>query len=642
MLLVTATLVCLTGLTRNSSRAQADPVADISPAAGVDITQFPLVTIRDRCSVDPTRSPMWTAVEDNRPKKLVANRVDRMRPHSQSAILIDLFDHRENLLEPIRAGIDVLYQLYERRSLLIELDELALYLPGATADELDPVTTWTGDAGVLRNDLQATITSERGYKSLDRTALNTLLWQLLNAFPRGVEPLRRQIVLFSDGTDSVGNTTVDNVIQAAQAQNIRIHTIYIDTGYVNKPQLKRLATETGGQFLELRDQLNEQGAWETFWLRLIEEVTYCNITYRSSNIQPRQLLVQAVLSNTVQFSQAYTFPQLALTPPQIQIDTPRAGTTLPLSTTDGMTIAPSALKLALAWEFAPHLPRAIQQIRYEVRGADIQITATVSPPPMAQSGLQLTVPQQVYLPGPYIVAVQVVDELGLIGEAQVPFAFSPLPTPTPTATPTVMTPPPTPTALPTATPLWYVRPVNWARTDLPYRLLLLSITPLVGLLAFGLFRSWQQLRARPDPFLLGREKEKDEPIQAILYRVDGEADHPLRQVVKLNTKNSESVLLPKALYTTLHEAKPKPGKRPQNRENFHAQIARNGAAYYLQLLDGSRPIRYKRQGNEGYIDASLKLEHNDILILGESQYTFYLLTDLSMVPTPVLQTIRTG
>ncbi|MEZ4868501.1 MAG: hypothetical protein R3C14_44640 [Caldilineaceae bacterium] len=608
------------------------------------VDQYPLITIRDRCPTavaadDPAR--VWMVAEDDIVQEVLTSTRQLVRPQSQNAILIDLFDHKEAVLGPIDGGLTRLYQLYATSVFTVATDALALYLPGPNGTTLDTVTPWTGDAGLILNATRK-LSPDRPYSTLDHTALATLLQGIVQdmlALPLGAaQTVRQNIVVFSDGTDVVNGAAFDELIRTAQTHQIRIYTVFIETGYANRANLNRLATATGGQSV----QLDEQMAWDTLWRALIDPVSICEVTYRSNRTQPKQLAVWEVVGGTVQFTRTYTFPPLKPSPPAVQIDTPRVGSEVVLPA-DGAAAVDATLPLLVTWNFASYPPRKIQRIVYALQGPTSQPIAEVAPPTGLEQAVQIAIPLQALTPGPYAVQVQVEDELGLMGEANAPFALA-LPTATPTATPTTTplptaTAPPKATPLPTATPYWHVPPVRWSIVDFPYRLLLVLTAPLWGGLIWGFYRLWR--RRRTDSWDgTTTSLRRGDAVNAILYRVDGEPEQPLKQVVKLSNRSNDVLKLPNALYTSQGVTKSAPGAKQESIAQFQAEIQVIDARYRLKVGENSKPIRYKRQGREDPIADELQLAHNDTLVFGQNQYVFYILKDLATLPSAVTQSLR--
>lgn len=598
------------------------------------LTNFPEITIRERCDgmSAATGETTLMVAEDGIIRGITNQTHQLIRPETQTAIFIDLFDNKGAVIGPLGNGLEELYRLYESNIFTVTMDQLAVFIP-ATEDTLDTVTDWTGDAGKVVKDVRE-ITTARPFSALNRTALTTLLRTTLTHFSPSAVDMRQTLLVFSDGSDVISSAALDDLIREAQTRRIQIHTFFVDTGYNGAANLLRLSHETGGNYQIFTNPL----AWQALWRPLVTSYPVCTITYRTSKVQPQELTLWEVISGTVHFTQTYSLPTITITAPIVTIKAPPMGATLLLTPTSvaGHTYS-QTVNLAVAWDFASQAPRNIQHIMYAIQGPTPQSPMTVDSPPLPLQALTIPIPVADLWPGAYSVKVQIVDELGLQGEANVPFALLLPPTPTATPTPTALataTPGPTVSLTPTFTPTiaWYVEPIEWTKTDFPYRVLLIFALPLLGLLSYGaynfrrqimLLRDWQMPLA---PSVAGRK------VKAILYRVDSHPDLALQQVVKLSDQSDEITRLPEHLYTYRGEKPSSVESKEDSISAFHAQIVLNDYRYQLLLEADSKPIKYKRRNTEVLIENELLLENNDILVLGPVQYAFYLVSETFVPP----------
>jgi hypothetical protein len=499
----------------------------------------------------------------------------------------------------------------------ISLDELAVFIPGATNATLDTVVDWTGNAGVVVNDVRA-ISTARAFAGRPHTPLIALLQTTIRQLPPPTGMVRQRLVVFSDGTDIERSAdALAALIAEAKQRQVAIDAIFIDTGYRDYETLQALEA-TGGRFLLLPE---EEAQWAAFWRPLVSAYDLCEITYRSTQQQPLTLTIQALVSDTLYFSQSYSFPTIQLPPPAVTITAP-AGEQIVLSPTARMT-EPQSLNLVVEWDFPIYSLRNVKQVIYDIKGpTNIPRTELLAPLPGKRT-LIIPLPLTGLAPGGYLIQVEVIDELGLRGVAHAPFALLLPLTPTATPSPVVTPPTATPTLTPTATPLWYEKPVIWSQGDYPYRMLLLLMGPLLGVLVYGLYTLWRQ-RGEGD-ILLPPESVTGARVNAILYRIDAEPDQPLKQVVKLSDKNSDTFQIPTGLYTYRGEVRAAAETNKEPLALYHAEIKLYDARYRLQLTKDSKPIKYKRRREEKTVESAIFLEPNDTLIFGSTQYIFYFL-----------------
>ena len=644
--------------------------------------KFPEITVRVGCDFPDAVAPeTFSLSEDGVPQSLVAATSLTVRPRTQTAIFIDLFAGQKGKAEEVSLALRTLHALYQTNLFTIATDQLAVYAPvnghtptttaaptaaltvtHAPTTTLDVVVDWTGDAGLVVNSV-VTITAgtqERPFAALEKTALMRLLLETLNRF----EPhsLRRQnLLLFSDGTDAISKELLPEVVALAKSRQITIHTFYLQTGYNGSANLEDLARQTGGQFMPLSKALAwDKAAWDAFWSQLIAPRRLCDLTYRTSQTQPHWLLVRSVITTTPALQPiALTVPTVTVNPPVVRILSPQINQqlTAPVAL-DGSVMAAVSLPLAVAWEFTEAPSRTIKTVTYEINGLTAVTPRTLPAPTGAPTLLQESVPLTPVLAGAYVVHVKVVDELGLVGEANVPFTvrvLPPPPLPTPTSTPTV-TPTPTrlptwtPTPMPTATLRWEQKAVattvaavegggtatrNWFDADRPYRALLVGSTLFfVGLLA-GLWYWWQKRLAKLQVAPIAM-KEPPSKVYAILYRLRTEPGLLLQQVVKLEDKD---VRLPQKLYTRLGQSEQTGQSADDSLSVFQWQITYHDKHYTLEPGDPNkkkRNVMVRRGNDHSEVAKRFNLQNNDEIRLGQTWYAFYEL-QTSSVPEPEAQ-----
>lgn len=109
--------------------------------------------------------------------------------------------------------------------------------------EVNATLRWTADAATISAPVQ-TLKAEGGI------ALHRALFAAVEELSRQPAPCRRYIVLFTDGKDSVGGVSLDDVMLQCRAKDITIFAIGLQTAELEPKVLNRITADTGGQYLE--------------------------------------------------------------------------------------------------------------------------------------------------------------------------------------------------------------------------------------------------------------------------------------------------------------------------------------------------------------------------------------------------------
>ncbi|MGI5819162.1 MAG: vWA domain-containing protein [Armatimonadota bacterium] len=117
-------------------------------------------------------------------------------------------------------------------------------------EDVEVTQGFTADADLLHDAVNA-IESGSGTSAWDGTIVGAQIVSALNA------PGRSAVVLMSDGRDSRSEASLDEAIAEAQARRIPVYAIGFQTEGQANLDMRRLSTETGGQFFEAatREQL---------------------------------------------------------------------------------------------------------------------------------------------------------------------------------------------------------------------------------------------------------------------------------------------------------------------------------------------------------------------------------------------------
>jgi len=633
------------------------------------LAQFPAITVRVGCDFPATdvSLPRFALLEDGIEQQILETTRTFVRPQTETAIFIDLFDGQTAVVGQVGDALEKLYNLYLSNTFTVTADRLAVYAPANGSSEsnatpsdsttvasanLDVVVDWTGNAGVVVNNVRA-IQSDRPFAKLDKTALMRMLLETLTHFD--TNPIARRIlVVFSDGSDVVSGQLLDQVVAAANAGEITIHTFLLNTGFNGRTNLMQLADETDGQFEVLAEALAEPDEWwKEFWGRFVVPKAICDFTYRTGKQQPQTLLVRPLVTSTVVAAQPFTLalPAIAVNPPVLRVQSPKVSQQiiLPPSVEYSATVA-VPIELAIAWDFAPAAPRLIKEITYEIKGLVAVAKTKLDPPPPPNQSITFSIPLTSMVAGSYAVNVTIVDELGVVSQESVPFTLfqpvptsTPIPTQTPTVTPTLTRPPTrTSTPMPTATLIWHQKAVatagvaaressaattRWFRTDFPYRALLVGSTLFFVGLVLLLRYLWQKRvpPVEPSPSSLAETPK----VYAILYRLRSDPGLALQQVVKLYDREAT---WPEEFYT--HGTEIRSGERAKN-DSFGLRIFRRDKRYLLNCLPNKKAVTVRRgkeritvEGNLP-LQSNLPLQNNDEIQLGQTSYAFY-----ELLPAP--------
>lgn len=119
--------------------------------------------------------------------------------------------------------------------------DVKLILFGSTVDQSRP---WTRDLKGVGRELEAV--SPAGKTALFRAIMTGA------AGLRGL-PGRKRLVLFTDGRDTVGGVTHDEVVRACQAADVAVSAIGLQTMELDTATLRSVAESTGGNYAQAAD-----------------------------------------------------------------------------------------------------------------------------------------------------------------------------------------------------------------------------------------------------------------------------------------------------------------------------------------------------------------------------------------------------
>lgn len=397
--------------------------------------------------------------------------------------------------EEYRLAVETLVD--NRNILSSETDWTAAYTTGSAADRFRPISTWTQDHGVLRNELLQYVPDQ----DTPRTSLFELVAYVLDRFEDdSAVPtnLMKTIVLFSDGFDATSDLDINDGIRRAQEMKIRIDTVMLGAeSPQRRDNLERIAKLTGGTYTLLTDPVNDL---DGVWNGLERQRRQLALTYRLAKAQPRELEVRAQLPGRSPIIEVIPYPLVPIKPVGIQVSQPASELNITRTRLDPaaplIEVEPNFLAIQLDFAWPDGRPRTFQRIEYSINDdTNVQETEPFG---------EFAFPIGNLTSGRYTLRVRAIDEFGLTSEpAPVSLAIQVIePTPAPTATAmATSTPMPTPTPSPTtviipALPQAAGAPALESEPEAPPQrnTLLLLFLILLLLMLFLLYRRWHRRR----------------------------------------------------------------------------------------------------------------------------------------------------
>ncbi|MCB9137918.1 MAG: FHA domain-containing protein [Caldilineaceae bacterium] len=413
---------------------------------GVDVSGFPQI------SVTVYGENLPSSLE-SLPVKLLEDRVEQAVENSatidvgiQTAILLD---SSRNIADPGLTGEPRFVEIANAVDSFVQLgvlsaqtDWLAAFAAGDDADGFQVLAEWNQDHQAIANTL-------RLYQPAEDAPVKTPLFTLIKATLDQIEAspapdnLRRAIVVFSDGYDSLSAVQIDDIVNRSNRAGVAIHTVMIGPeDEARRQNLQRIADNTGGTY-RVYDDLD---VMQRLWRELGRERTQTRFEYRLTKSDPAELAIEVTLPNGQTVRDAVEYPIIPIQPVEMTIVRPEAGQVVvrtaaaPDTPLEEMEPLELPIQLEFAWPDGGR--RSFKRIEYEIDGITQVQTQEVF-------GNYLF-PIRRLNPGNYTLRVSGIDELGLETSAA-PVSFrveTVVPTPVPTATPT---PEPTPTEAVTPT-----------------------------------------------------------------------------------------------------------------------------------------------------------------------------------------------
>jgi len=557
---------------------------------------------------DNRANQQFTLYENGRKVTLLASvEPAPFYPETQIIFLFDLVEGSERLLPELADLLNRFLVAYSKSDHSVTTNQFAAYMPAEDGNTLVEVSDFSQQVitlidGVNRAQLQAPAA----------TALAALLKNGADEFYQR-KPIRRTIVLFSDGLDTKTQNELPTVLADLRNQQIVVYPIFIPTTEKGAPEnLQQIASMTGGE----RYEISQQEAVNALLLTLVKPAYRCTLRYRTTSLQPIHLAVQEMISGTIVTTTTMDVPAIKASPPTVTIETTQFLTDIVQSPEQD----PVPLLIKIRWNFPNYEARQVKAIAYTLSNASrLPVMATrIITQNVSADQFQLLVPAA----GRYNLEVAVEDEFHLRGRDNVPFAivpptFTPTPTPLPTATVT-------PIPVPTLSTLQAIDAGIAAQVQLSSLVFSASTLFLLAVLIplfVWLVRALTKLRERgthPAPTTAAKE------VTALLYRVQSRPEYPLRQVVPLH---DEALKLPDAL---LVQAKPtvhaKNLEKISDLTNFHVRIQKHGRSQF-ELIYTDQMTALVKLHSDGVVedlptDRLTVLTDQTIIQLGQVQYRF--------------------
>ncbi len=407
---------------------------------GIDLSRFPAVqvTVYGENLPDSLTNLPVDLLEDRTAQEITGR--DEAEVGVQIAFLLD---SSRNIADPGLTGdpryveiANAVDRFVQMGLLSAQTDWLAAFAAGQDIDDFDTLAGWNQDHQAIANTL-------RLYQPAGDAPVKTPLFNLIKATLDQVEAsaapanLRRAIVVFSDGFDSLSAVQIDDIVNRAARAGVTIHTVMIGPeDEARRQNLQRIADNTDGTY-RVYDNV---ATMEELWRELAAERMQTVFSYRLTKADPDELSIVATLPNGRKVRDAVDYPVVPALPVAVTIVRPSAGQlvtrTAPASDSTLAEMEPIELPIQLEFAWPDGGRRSFERIEYEIDG----ITEVQSEEIFGN----YLFPIQEFGPGNYTLRVSAIDELGLETTAA-PISFrieTVVPTPEPTATPT---PEPTPT-----------------------------------------------------------------------------------------------------------------------------------------------------------------------------------------------------
>ncbi len=255
----------------------------------------------------------------------------------------------------------------QMKVLAAETDWLAAYTIDSSGAGFQQLADRTQDHQAVANQLRLYLPEQMP----ETTPLFNLIKYGLDQIEIGPFPdnLRRNLVVFSDGYDSLSAVQIDDIVNRANRLGVTIHTVMIGPEAENRRQnLERIADVTDGEYV-LYSSLADM---EQLWSKLAAEREQQQYTYRLTKAQPELLELSVTAPNQRAFSDEYPYPFVPAQPAQITIMEPAAGAVISRTGAEPDTpqeeMEPTTLTISLDVQWPDGHPRNFDRMEYEIGG----------------------------------------------------------------------------------------------------------------------------------------------------------------------------------------------------------------------------------------------------------------------------------
>ena len=150
---------------------------------------------------------------------------------------------------------------------------------------------------VLNYDTEATVVTDfdasrdehlagiGGLVAGGRTAMYDAVGTAVEVFPKADERTERIIVLLTDGEDNASETTVDDAIEALQANDVTLHSIEYLTAFTDEAAIREMANATGGTVSEADDAAGLTRVYEDLAAALVNRYTLSYLSEASGEVE---------------------------------------------------------------------------------------------------------------------------------------------------------------------------------------------------------------------------------------------------------------------------------------------------------------------------------------------------------------------
>lgn len=396
--------------------------------------------------------------EDGDPQKVTA--IDIHKTGVNLALLLNINDRlrRANWVREIEKSVRG-YPTRFTQPGPTDQDKLALWWTRPTTQVVPQLLSWSenGGYGRMANDLR-TIFEAVTLDSSSRLPMYSQLNQLLGSFDavnNDEEHRQNQVLLITDGNNLGDLSQREALIQNAKAHNIHIHVFMLWEDLARDTEdlsLNRLASETGGQYLVVRDTKQAgsvAGQMNPIWDAIDRDRTRATVSYELSHLQPGTVEIELPgINGKSILARSNDFPKTGLQPPEVTVAKPSLLVMTSKERQDLENTPPEVIPFKV--NFPDGHSRPIKTISCQINGVEVY---RIQDPVSLQCEI---VVDKLVSDKENLLTISVTDAFGGVGQLATPAAIELKLTkpvqPTPTQPPSP-TPSPVPMVIATVQPL---------------------------------------------------------------------------------------------------------------------------------------------------------------------------------------------